>query len=81
VGFNLGINVPESILVAMPGAHGGLQTSYMPLLLKVPAGYEGYKGGSEFKGEIEVGDIAPTIYRIMGWEAPGCVDGKPLPSP
>jgi bisphosphoglycerate-independent phosphoglycerate mutase (AlkP superfamily) len=53
----------------------------MPLLLKVPAGYEGYKGGSEFKGEIEVGDIAPTIYRIMGWEAPGCVDGKPLPSP
>lgn len=81
VGFNLGINVPESVIVAMPGAHGGLQTSFIPLLLKVPAGYEGYKGGSEYSGEVEVGDIAPTIYRIMGWEAPGCVDGKPLPSP
>ena len=81
VGFNLGINVPESVIIGMPAAHGGLQTSYQPLLLKVPAGYEGYRGGSEYTGEVEVGDIAPTIYRIMGWEAPGCVDGKPLPSP
>lgn len=81
VGFNLGINVPESVLVAMPGAHGGLQTSFIPLMLKVPAGYEGYRGGSEFEGEVEIGDIAPTIYQIMGWEPPGCVDGKPLPSP
>ncbi|MBK5092325.1 MAG: alkaline phosphatase family protein, partial [Actinobacteria bacterium] len=81
VGFTIGFTMPESVLLGFPAAHGGLQTSYIPLIFKAPAGYEGYKGGSEYEKEVEVGSISPTIYEIMGWEAPACVDKGPLPSP
>jgi len=81
VGINMGINVPDTVKVGLPGAHGGLQTTRIPLIFKAPAGYEGYPTGSEYPGEVEVGDIAPTIYQIMGWPSPRCVDGKPLPQP
>jgi len=61
------------------GAHGGLQTAHMPLIFKAPMGWAGYMPGTVIAEEVEIGDIAPTIYQILGWEAPSCVDGKPLP--
>jgi hypothetical protein len=79
VGINLGINTPESVRIGLPGAHGGLQTDRQPLVFKAPAGYTQYGAGSSYGGEVEIGDIAPTIYKIMGWPEPANVDGKPLP--
>ena len=81
VGVDIGMETPASVLVGLPGAHGGLQTTRIPMILKVPAGYPGYAPGSEYEGEVEVGDMAPTIYQIMGWAPPDSIDGKPLPSP
>ncbi len=78
VGIKLGIKLAESVIIGMPGTHGGLQTTSIPLIFKAPAGYPLYSGGTEYDGEVEVGDIAPTIYRIMGWPFPENVDGKPL---
>ncbi|WP_287154938.1 alkaline phosphatase family protein [Candidatus Solincola tengchongensis] len=78
VGINLG-NVPDNVQLGFPGAHGGPQTTRMPLLLKAPTGYPLYLPGTRVDEEVEIGDIAPTIYRILGWEAPDCVDGEPLP--
>ena len=80
VGFNLGINVPEQVRIGLPAAHGGLKTEHIPLVLKAPAGIAGYAGVSENPGTVGIGDIAPTIYGIMGWPVPACVDGKPLPA-
>ncbi|MBU1671934.1 MAG: alkaline phosphatase family protein [Actinobacteria bacterium] len=79
VGIGFGINVPESVQFGLPGIHGGLQTAYVPLVFKAPAGTDAYAPGRVYDREVEIGDIAPTIYEIMGWPAPGCVDGKPLP--
>lgn len=79
VGITLG-NVPDNVLVGFPAAHGGLQTTRIPLLLKAPRGCPLYAPGTRVEAEVEIGDIAPTIYRILGWEAPDCVDGEPLPS-
>lgn len=79
VGFKFDMNIPETVALAFPASHGGLRTTAIPLMLKVPAGNAGYRPGTEYAGEVEIGDIAPTIYQIMGWSAPGCVDGKPLP--
>ena len=78
MGITIG-NIPDNVQLGFPGAHGGLQTARMPLIFKAPAGWSGYVPGSEYGGEVEVGDIAPTIYGILGWEAPDCVDGEPLP--
>ncbi len=78
VGITLG-NVPDNVLVGFPGAHGGPQTTRIPLILKPPAGCLEYRPGTAWAGEVGIGDIAPTIYRLLGWEAPDCVDGKPLP--
>ncbi len=80
VGITLG-NVPDNVQLGFPAAHGGLQTTHIPLALKAPAGWPGYLPGTAVDEEVEVGDIAPTIYGILGWEAPPCVDGKPLPLP
>lgn len=80
VGLSFGINVPESVKFGLPGAHGGLQTNHIPLLFKAPAGGKGAQAPGSTHGElVEIGDIAPTIYGIMGWTPPECVDGKPLP--
>ncbi len=78
VGITLG-NVPDNVQLGFPGAHGGPQTTRMPLLFKAPSGYPLYLPGTRVEEEVEIGDIAPTIYRILGWEPPDCVDGKPLP--
>jgi arylsulfatase A-like enzyme len=80
VGITLG-NVPDNVLVGFPAAHGGLQTTHMTLAFKAPEGWPGYRPGGVVDDEVEVGDIAPTIYEILGWPAPDCVDGKPLPKP
>jgi hypothetical protein len=81
IGLSFGINVPESVKFGLPAAHGGLQTTHIPLIFKPPAGTQGVPAaGTQYGGEVEIGDIAPTIYRIMGWTAPACVDGKPLPT-
>jgi len=51
-----------------------------PPLFKAPAGTAGVRQpGSSYPGQVAIGDIAPTIYRIMGWNPPPCVDGHPLP--
>jgi arylsulfatase A-like enzyme len=78
IGITLG-NLPDNLELGFPGAHGGLQTAHIPLIFKAPAGNPNYTPGLEYEGEVEVGDIAPTIYRILGWEEPDCVDGDPLP--
>ncbi len=79
IGFSLNSHLPESVLFGLPGAHGGLQTDHIPLMVKAPSGYAKYSPGSEYTSEVEIGDIAPTIYGIMGWPVPGCVDGQTLP--
>jgi arylsulfatase A-like enzyme len=78
-GVTLG-NIPDSVQMGFPAYHGGLSTGRIPLVLKAPAGYPGYRPGGESAQEVWISDIAPTIYEIMGWSAPGCVDGKPLPA-
>lgn len=76
VGFTIGINVAEEMKFGFPASHGGLQTRRMLLLFKPPPGI---KSGYKVSENVEIGDIAPTMYRLMGWEEPECVDGKPLP--
>jgi hypothetical protein len=80
VGITLG-NIPDNVELGFPGAHGGLQTARMPLIFKAPAGDPDYTPGSSVDDEVEVGEIAPAIYDIMGWTFPGCVDCDPLPPP
>ncbi len=77
VGASMG-NVPDNLQIGLPAAHGGLQTAYIPLIFKAPVG-SSYAPGTVIEEEVEVGDIAPTIYGILGWEVPDCVDGAPLP--
>lgn len=80
VGLSFGINVPESVKFGLPAAHGGLQTTHIPLIFKAPAGSQNAPAsGATHEGEVEIGDIAPTIYGIMGWTPPPCVDGHALP--
>lgn len=78
IGISLG-NFPDSMQLGFPAAHGGPTTAKIPLLFKAPRGYNRYAPGSEYSGEVTIGDIAPTIYQILGWEEPECVDGSPLP--
>lgn len=79
VGITLG-NIPDTVQMGFPSFHGGLSTGRIPLVFKAPAGYPGYIPGTERAERVGIGDIAPTIYQIMGWTPPECVDGKPLPA-
>jgi Type I phosphodiesterase / nucleotide pyrophosphatase len=79
IGFSFGINIPDEVEIGFPAAHGGLQTESIPLIIKAPEGSAADKPGSKQDKEVRIGDIAPTIYQVMGWPAPECVDGKPLP--
>lgn len=81
VGIGFGITVPDEVQIGVTAGHGGLQTTSIPLIFKAPKGYVAYRPGGEVTAEVAVGDIAPTIYGIMGWEPPPCVDGKQLPAP
>ena len=78
VGITLG-NIPDTVQMGFPSFHGGLSTGRIPLVFKAPMGYPGYASGTERSEQVGIGDIAPTIYQIMGWTPPECVDGKPLP--
>jgi hypothetical protein len=79
VGLSFGINVPESVKFGLPAAHGGLQTTHIPLIFKAPKAVSGAPAaGTEHSGPVEIGDIAPTIYNIMGWTPPACVNGHLL---
>jgi hypothetical protein len=77
-GVTLG-NIPDSVKIGFPAYHGGLTSSRIPLVFKAPEGWAGYTPASTSSAEVRIGDIAPTIYEIMGWPNPGCVDGAPLP--
>jgi hypothetical protein len=79
IGLSFGFNIPDKVKIGFPAAHGGLQTEPIPLVLKAPAGSAADMPGSKYDGEVRIGDIAPTIYNIMDWRPPECVDGKPLP--
>jgi arylsulfatase A-like enzyme len=80
IGISLG-NLPDNLELGFPAAHGGLQTARIPLIFKAPTGDPDYEAGGTYGDEVEVGDIAPTIYQILGWTSPDCVDGSPLPPP
>lgn len=80
VGMSLG-NLPDSVKIGFPASHGGLTTGRIPLVFKAPKDWPGYAAGSTCSAEVRIGDITPTIYQIIGWAAPACVDGSPLPNP
>ena len=80
VGMSLG-NLPDSVQIGFPATHGGLTTSQIPLVFKAPKGWPGYTPGATSSAAVRIGDITPTIYGILGWAAPECVDGTPLPTP
>ncbi len=77
VGITLG-NIPDTVQMGFPSFHGGLSTGRIPLVFKAPMGYPGYAPGTESAKPVRIGDLAPTVYQIMGWPAPDCVDGTPL---
>ncbi len=81
VGMDISGNVPEALSVGLPAAHGGAQTQDIPLLFKAPVGCAQYEGGLVCGTNVKISDIAPTIYELLGWPAPKCVDGQPLPAP
>ncbi len=73
--------MPDSVKLGFPASHGGFQTSHIALVFKAPAGLGSYPPGTQYHGEAEIGSIAPTIYQLLGWPVPGCVDAGPLPQP
>jgi hypothetical protein len=80
VGMSLG-NLPDSVQIGFPATHGGLTTDQIPLVFKAPKGWPGFTPGAVVSSAVRIGDITPTIYQIMGWAAPACVNGTPLPKP
>ncbi len=57
------------------GGHGSFATRPSLLVLSGP----GIPENSVFDYIVYTSDIAPTIYRLMGWPVPDCVDGLGLP--
>jgi hypothetical protein len=56
------------------GGHGSFDTRDALLMVSVP----GKPAGINEK-TVYAMDVAPTIYRLLGWPLPECVDGKGLP--
>ena len=58
----------------MQGGHGGIgRVQNIPLVVHGP----GIKTGV-FSRNAYIADIVPTIYSLLGWEAPENVDGRIL---
>jgi len=57
------------------GGHGSFATRPGLLIMSGPD----IPAGQERKEIVYTSDVAPTIYRLMGWTVPECVDGKALP--
>ncbi|NIO20817.1 MAG: hypothetical protein GTN76_08780 [Candidatus Aenigmarchaeota archaeon] len=56
------------------GGHGSFETRKVPLAIRGPYFENGEYGVSE--GDVTVADIVPTLYQVLGWQAPGSVDGR-----
>ncbi len=57
------------------GGHGGPATAPTVLALSGP----GIPQGHIVPDAVRTIDIAPTLYRLLGWPAPANVEGQPLP--
>ena len=71
------VNLPAELSIMATGGHISFDTRHVPLVFKAP----GVKGGSQVDQKVFLTDIAPTVYRALGWATPSYVDGKPLPMP
>jgi len=73
---NLGIKTSFQIpkLGYFIGGHGNFETRSALLLVKTPL-----TKSLTIEEPVWAMDIAPTIYRIQGWQIPESVDGKGLP--
>ncbi|HUT51835.1 MAG TPA: alkaline phosphatase family protein [bacterium] len=56
------------------GGHGSFDTRAALLMLSIPGGPPAVNDA-----EVYAMDVAPTLYRLLGWPIPDCVDGKGLP--
>ena len=73
-GMSLG-NAPEELVLSLIAGHGSFETTHVPLILKLP----GAAPGAVVDERVHISDIAPTLYRHLGWQATPSVNGKPLP--
>ena len=79
-GFSMGINVPETCCSVCRELTAAFRpTTYRSSSSRRVERRETPLPASILTGEVEIGDIAPTIYGIMGWPPPACVDGTRLP--
>jgi hypothetical protein len=78
-GFGLG-NLGMSFPFTLPrrgyfiGTHGSLETQPALLIVSVPG-----KTAAVNPAKVYASDVAPTLYRLLGWPIPASVDGKGLP--
>ena len=77
IGIKADVNLPAELSLMAMGGHLSFNTRHVPLVFKGP----GARPGAEVAEEVFLSDIAPTIYRALGWPTPEYVDGKPLPLP
>ncbi len=57
------------------GGHSGSDTARIPLMISGP----GIPTGQSFGNAVEIFDIAPTLYELMGWPVPTNSQGDILP--
>jgi len=62
------------VIPDMIGGHSGMLST---LVLHAVRGPELAQGSFE-EGDTSLVDIAPTLYEVLGWTAPGNVDGRVL---
>jgi arylsulfatase A-like enzyme len=77
IGLKADLNLPAELSLMAIGGHLSFNTRHVPLVFKGP----GAKPGAEVAEKVFLSDIAPTIYKALGWPTPKYVDGKPLPLP